>query len=86
MTFYYSERFRKAYHTLSPEIQKLTDEKLRLLASSWRHPSLHTKRIQGTKDIWEARISLNYRMTFQKIKEGIFLRNLGPHDPTLRKP
>jgi len=86
VTFYYSERFRKAYRSLPPEIQKLTDEKLRLLASNWRHPSLHTKKIQGTRDIWEGRISLHYRMTFQKIKGGVFLRNLGPHDPTLKTP
>jgi len=84
--FYYSERFREAYRSLPSDLQKLTDEKLRLLALNRRHPSLHTKRIKGTKDIWEARVSLNYRLTFQKTKEGIFLRNLGPHDPTLKNP
>ena len=50
------------------------------------HPSLGVKRLQGTKDIWEGRASDPIRFTFEKIEGGILLRNVGPHDATLKRP
>jgi mRNA interferase RelE/StbE len=50
------------------------------------HRSLGIKRVQGTKGIWEARASDAVRFTFEKIGGGILLRNVGPHDPTLKRP
>jgi len=36
--------------------------------------------MQGTSDIWEARVSGAYRMTFQKMGESLVLRRIGSHD------
>jgi len=36
-------------------------------------------KIKGTKDIWQARIDLDYQMTLQIIKDNIILRNIGHH-------
>jgi len=45
------------------------------------HPSLRIKKIQGQKDIFEASITINIRMTWQYLKENIvLLRKVGPHD------
>jgi mRNA-degrading endonuclease YafQ of YafQ-DinJ toxin-antitoxin module len=51
-----------------------------------RHPSLHTKKIQGHEDIFEASITMDIRMTWQYMDDGILLRNIGEHDKTLKKP
>ena len=42
--------------------------------------------IKATKDIWEARVSLDYRMTFQIVSGYYILRNVGHHDPALKNP
>jgi mRNA interferase RelE/StbE len=86
MRFIETSRFRRAYKTLSPEAKERVKEALRRLAVNIRYPSLQVKKIKGTRDIWEARVSLDYRMTFQLIKDYCILRNVGPHDPTLKHP
>ncbi len=86
MNFLETSRFRRAYKSLPDEIKKQADESLRMLASNFKHPSLRVKKIQGTKNIWEARVTLDYRMTFQMIKDYCILRNVGRHDPTLKNP
>jgi hypothetical protein len=48
------------------------------------HPSLCTKRVQGTQNILEASVNMNIRMTWQYVESGILLRNIGEHDETLK--
>ncbi|MBM3248762.1 MAG: hypothetical protein FJZ10_05045 [Candidatus Omnitrophica bacterium] len=86
MNFILTTRFEKAYKSLPEEIKTKVKDALRTLADNFKHPSLHVKKIQGTKDIWEARVSSDYRITFQVIKGYFILRNVGHHDPTLRNP
>ncbi len=81
-----TERFKKAYKSLSDETKTRVKNALRMLVVNMRHPSLHTKKIKGTKDIWEARVSLDYRLTFQIFKDYLILRNVGHHDPALKNP
>lgn len=86
MNFIETERFKKAYKSLPEEVKVRLKNTLRMLAVNTRHPSLHTKKIKGTKDIWEARVSLDYRLTFQIFKDYFILRNVGHHDPALKNP
>ena len=86
MKFIETARFRRAYKSLPQEIKIRVKEALRTLAVNIKYPSLHTKKIKGTRDIWEARVSLDYRLTFQLIKDYCILRNVGHHDPTLKNP
>jgi mRNA-degrading endonuclease RelE of RelBE toxin-antitoxin system len=80
------ERFRKSYQHLPANIQQKVNKQLELLVQDLRHPSLQVKRIQGTKGIWEARVDLHYRMTFEMIGDTIYLRVVGDHDEALRHP
>ncbi|MDP2939144.1 MAG: hypothetical protein Q8O13_03560 [Candidatus Omnitrophota bacterium] len=86
MNFLLTSRFKKAYKSLPEEIKSQVKDALRTLTDNFKHPSLHVKKIQGTKDIWEARVSLDYRITFQIFKDYFILRNVGHHDPTLKNP
>lgn len=86
MTFLWTPRFEHAYRRLSSTQQDAVNVHLRLLERNWRHPSLQTKKLHGTQQIWSIRISRDLRLTFEPTKEAIFLRNVGPHDPTLRSP
>lgn len=84
MKFIVTRHFERCYKKLPKEIQKKADFKLRLLAKlPQQHPSLRIKRIQGTRDIWEASVTMNYRLTFQISKEALILRRIGKHDDIL---
>ena len=86
MTFLWTARFEKAYRALPHDQQAVVDTHLRLLAQNWRHPSLQTKKLQGTKHIWAIRLSRDLRLTFEPTKAGVLLWNVGHHDPALRSP
>lgn len=78
--------FKEDYKKLPPDIQKQTDKKITFLITNPRHPSLRIKKIQGTKNIWEGRITKSIRFTFQIQGDTIILRRIGKHNEVLRKP
>lgn len=86
MNFIETNRFKRAYKSLPGEAQARVKNTLRMLAVNIKHPSLHVKKIKGTDNIWEARVNLDYRLTFQIVKDYFILRNVGRHDPTLNNP
>ena len=85
MQLFRTERFKKDFQRLPTEIRQRTEKALELLVSNSRHPSLQVKKMEGTRDIWELRVTDNYRITFQFIQEGVLLRRVGTHN-VLRQP
>jgi mRNA-degrading endonuclease RelE of RelBE toxin-antitoxin system len=69
MNFILTSPFKRAYRSLPDEAKICTKDALRTLAGNIKHPSLHMKKIKGTKNIWETRVSLDYRLTFQVVKD-----------------
>ena len=72
--------FGKAFSALSTNIQERALEKLALYKEGPHHASLRVKKVQGTPDILEMRISRDYRITFQRDGNVVLLRNVGTHD------
>ena len=81
-----TERFGRAYRKFTAMDRRRVDRALTRLLEDERHPSLRLKRMQGTAAIWEARASDDLRITFERSKDGAWLRNVGHHDVTLRHP
>jgi mRNA-degrading endonuclease RelE of RelBE toxin-antitoxin system len=86
MSLIFTKRFKKAYRQLPLTIQRKVKKALRLLDKNPRYPSLHIKRIQGTDKIYEGRIDLKYRFSFEFDNEDILLRNVDNHDECLKNP
>lgn len=86
MAFVLTERFRRAYRSLTVEEQKRVQNALRRMSEDLRHPGLGVKRIRGTHGIWEARARRALRLTFEVDGDKIVLGNVGSHDATLKKP
>jgi mRNA interferase RelE/StbE len=86
MIFTRSDRFKENYVKLNEEIKKRVKTKLKLMAENPMHPSLRTKRVQGTQNIFEASVNMSIRITWQYVENGIFLRNIGEHNETLKNP
>jgi mRNA-degrading endonuclease RelE of RelBE toxin-antitoxin system len=80
-----TDRFKKLYERLPTSIKKKVKRQMRFLAEDIRHPSLYAKKMSGREGVWEARVDVHHRMTFQIVGDRIILRAVGPHD-LLKKP
>jgi addiction module RelE/StbE family toxin len=83
----YTRRFLRSYRKLSKDLQQKVSKAVALLAENPRHPSLQTKPVRGSAGIYEARIDINYRLTYERWPEDTLkLRAVGPHDEMLKNP
>ena len=82
-----TRRFLKCFARLPAAIQEKVKKQLVLLADDPRHPSLQTKPIQGAVGIYEARVDIDYRLTYERIEEDtLVLRVVAKHDKALKNP
>jgi AbrB family looped-hinge helix DNA binding protein len=81
-----TEYFKRSWKELNEEQKALARKAIDILTKDLHYPSLRVKKIKGTGNIWEARVSLSLRITFQIDSDVITLRNIGKHDETLRRP
>ena len=75
------KHFVKSYKKLTSQLQEQIDKKLILLAANPSHPSLRTKRIQGTERLFESSVNMDVRLIWHY--EGdmlIILLDTGHHD------
>ncbi len=86
MNIYFSNLFRERVAELSDDAKKALKDKLALMIDNQKNPSLRTKKIKGYNNIFEASITIHIRMTWEYYSDGIFLRNIGEHDKTLKNP
>lgn len=84
----YKERFKKAYKKLDPRIQGEVDETIEDLLKDVPPPGRQVKKMSGhhNPDIWEIRVTKNFRLTFERDGETAILRNVDNHDLLYRNP
>ena len=79
--FTFTERFQKHYQALTPHEKKLPRKKLDLLAENPSHPSLRTKRIQGTDKLYECSVNMDIRIIwYYEGNTMIIIVDVGHHD------
>jgi mRNA interferase RelE/StbE len=79
--FTYTERFKKSFAKLSANEKSQTRAKLGLLSQNPTHPSLRTKRIQGTENLYECSVNMDIRMIWYiEGSKIIMLLDIGHHD------
>jgi len=64
MRIEYSDRFRSEYALCPPIVRKACDKQLGFLKNSLNHPSLHAKKYDESLNLWQARVTLNWRLYF----------------------
>lgn len=79
MKWRHTNKSKEDYRDAPTEIQGAFDKQARLLASSLRHPSLRAKKINGTDDIWQARVTRGWRFYFQIVGDTYFIVRIIPH-------
>ena len=82
-----TRRFLKSFARLPAVVQEKVKKQIALLADNPRHPSLQTKPIQGATGIYEARVDIDYRLTYEREAEDtLVLRVVAKHEEALKKP
>lgn len=77
----YTDRFQKRYKRLTTQEKKQLQNKLHILVENPMHPSLRTKRIQGTTDLFECSVNMDIRIIwFYEGNKMIILVDVGHHD------
>lgn len=84
MNIIVSPKAEKQLSKLPKHIQKKTHRQFSFLILDYRHPSLHSRKMSG-QDLFEARIDLQYRFTFQIEEDTIYILTIGSHDEGLGK-
>ena len=77
MEVLFTEQFEQAHEKLTKAEKRSVHKALTLLGDNPRHPSLRVKRMEGNRNIWEARPSKRLWMTFEMAGEVVFMRNVG---------
>jgi len=77
----FSERFEKHYRKLSDTEKTQFKNKLKLFVDNQLHPSLRTKRIQGTADLFEFSVNMDIRVIWKYDGDTIILcLDIGHHN------
>jgi mRNA-degrading endonuclease RelE of RelBE toxin-antitoxin system len=64
MKLLFSPRFLKQYSDAPMQVQKAFDKQAKLLTGNLRHPGLHSKKFDEARDIWQARVTRDWRFYF----------------------
>ncbi len=77
----FTERFKKHFRSLTVNEKKLFKNKLSIFSENPLHPSLRTKRIQGTEDLYEFSVNMDIRVIwFYEGDSLVALVDIGHHD------
>ena len=77
----YTKRFEKHLKALSQTEKNQIRKKVAILAKNPFHPSLRTKRIQGTEDLFECSVNMDIRIIwYYENDQLILLLDVGHHD------
>ncbi|HRN70295.1 MAG TPA: type II toxin-antitoxin system RelE/ParE family toxin [Candidatus Woesebacteria bacterium] len=76
------KKVEKQLVKLPKNIVRKLHKQIYFLLDDIQHPSLHSKKLQGT-EIWEARVDYHYRFTFIVKANSIVILTVGMHDEGL---
>ena len=79
MRAFYTKRFLEHYASAPPRIQWAVDRRIALLVQNLRHPSLHAKKYDEARGIWQARVDGGWRVYFTIEGDLYRLLSLLPH-------
>lgn len=75
----YSERFLTSLENAPASVQKSFYKQVKFLLVDIRHPSLHAKKYNEVKGIWQARVTRDWRFYFSIHQDIYRLHDIIPH-------
>ncbi|MBI5281789.1 MAG: hypothetical protein HY858_08925 [Candidatus Solibacter usitatus] len=74
-----TQRFDRSYSGAPKEIRQVFDKQSLLLLQNLRYPSLRAKKVDETNDVWQARVSKDWRFIFQIAGDTYIIPDIFPH-------
>lgn len=75
----FTEPFLDKFRELPGMTKRKFKKQLGFLLRDIRHPSLHAKKYDETREIWQARVDNNFRFYFQIKGDKYFILNIIKH-------
>ena len=79
MKWQHTSRSKQDYDDLQPQIRKAFDKQVRLLAGDLRHQSLRAKEYDESRDLWQARVTKDWRFYFVIEGDTSIITRIIPH-------
>ena len=79
MILRYSQHFLRSLAAAPPEIRRAFEKQALLLAQNFRHPSLQAKKYDPSTNLWQARVTRDWRFYFTIEGDTYRLHELKPH-------
>jgi len=74
-----SDRSIEALKDAPPNVLRAFEKQLRLLAVNIQHPSLHAKKYNESRDLWQARVNKAWRFYFTIRDATYHIEDVIPH-------
>jgi mRNA-degrading endonuclease RelE of RelBE toxin-antitoxin system len=75
----FTPHFVRSYRKAPAAIQRAFEKQSLLLLTDLRHPSLHAKKYDQSRDLWQARISGSWRFYFKIHGDTYALEEIRSH-------
>jgi mRNA interferase RelE/StbE len=75
----YLPRAHKALQDAPEPVRRAFFKQVNLLANNLSHPSLHAKKYDESRDLWQARVSKGWRFYFHIVGGTYLIRDVVPH-------
>jgi len=79
MDLVFTERFDRSLRQAPPAVQRAFWKQARFLLSALTHPSLRSKKYEGAGDLWQARVTRDWRFYFKIIGDKYYLVDITAH-------
>lgn len=79
MKIRFSPQGDRDYDVLLPALRRAADKQFGFLIKDIRHPSLHAKKYDEARDVWQARINKSWRFYFQITEDIYWIVRIIPH-------
>jgi hypothetical protein len=79
MNLYCSPHFSRDYRKAPPEVQRAFDKQVLLLQQNLGHPSLRAKKYDESRDLWQCRVTRDWRFYFTLEGDTYYLHEIRSH-------
>ena len=74
-----SDRAIEALKDAPRNVRRAFEKQLRFLAAKLQHPSLHAKKYDESRDLWQARVNKDWRFYFIITADTYIVLDVIPH-------
>ena len=79
MRLAFTPHFRRGYRKAPPDVQRIFSKMSLLLLADLGHPSLHAKKYDESRNLWQARVNRDWRFYFTLEDDEYWMQEIRSH-------